>query len=461
MTNAIEPDRPNFGDRSSGDRSSGVADEARLPERVRAAIRAQEDRSEILIGWIQLAIVATFGTLYAVSPKTFAEGGAFEPVPWVLGAYLLFTLIRLAAARRVRLPGWLLVLSVLIDMALLMGLIWSFHLQYEQPPSFVLKAPALLYVFIFIALRALRFEARYVVLAGIVAAAGWAFVVGWVITANPGDTMITRDYVEYLTSNSILLGAEFDKIASILTVTTVLAFAIHRARRLMVRAIVEQTAARELSRFFAPEVAHHISSAEGAIRAGEGEARDAAILYTDMRGFTALARRMPAAEALALLAEYQARLVPVIQDHGGSVDKFLGDGILATFGAALPTDSYAADALRTVDALVGEIAAWREGRLAAGLAAPPVGLAVATGRVLFGAVGDESRLEYTVIGDPVNLAAKLEKHTKAEKVSALASREAVETALRQGYVPPVERLALAGRRIEGLVEPVDLIVLNE
>jgi adenylate cyclase len=359
-----------------------------------------------------------------------------------------------------RLPGWLLVLSVLIDMALLMGLIWSFHLQYDQPPSFVLKAPTLLYVFIFIALRALRFEARYVVLAGLVAAAGWAFVVGWVITANPQDTMITRDYVEYLTSNSILLGAEFDKIASILTVTAVLALAIHRARRLMVRAIVEQTAARELSRFFAPEVARHISSAAGAIRAGEGEARDAAILYSDMRGFTELARKMPASEALALLAEYQARLVPVIQDHGGSVDKFLGDGILATFGAALPTESYAADALRAVDALIAEIADWRAGRLGAGLPAPPVGLAVATGRVLFGAVGDESRLEYTVIGDPMNLAAKLEKHTKTEGVSALASRATVEAASRQGYAPPAERTVLAGRRIEGLLEPVDLVVLN-
>lgn len=436
-----------------------VAETARLPERVRAAIRAQEDRSEVLIGWIQLAIVTTFGALYAVSPKTFSESATFEPVPWVLGAYLLFTLARLVAARRGRLPGWFLILSVVTDMALLMGLIWSFHLQYEQPPSFVLKTPTLLYVFIFIALRALRFEARYVVLAGLVAAAGWALVVGWVITANPQDTMITRNYVEYLTSNSILLGAEFDKIASILTVTAVLALAIQRARRLMIRSIVEQTAARELSRFFAPDVARHIASAEGAIHAGEGEAREAAILYTDMRGFTALARRMPAAESLALLADYQARLVPVIQGHGGSVDKFLGDGILATFGAALPTESYAADAMRAVDALIEEIAAWREARLSAGLEAPPVGLAVATGRVLFGAVGDESRLEYTVIGDPVNLAAKLEKHTKAEGVAALASREAVEAALRQGYVPSAERVTLPGRRIEGLPEPVDLVVL--
>ncbi len=297
-------------------------------------------------------------------------------------------------------------------------------------------------------------------LAGLVEAAGWAFVVGWVVTANPEETMITRDYIEHLTSNSILLGAEFDKIATILTVTAVLALAIQRARRLMVRAIVEQTAARELRRFFAPEAARHISSAEGTISAGEGEARGAAILYTDMRGFTALARTMPASEALALLAEYQARLVPVIQANGGNVDKFLGDGILATFGAALPTETYTADALRAVDALIGEIADWRERRLAAGPPAPAVGLAVATGRVLFGAVGDESRLEYTVIGDPVNLAAKLKKHTKTERASGLASRAAVEAALRQGYMPPVDQACLAARRIEGLLEPVDLVVLN-
>ena len=81
-------------------------------------------------------------------------------MPYALAAYFGFTVLRLGLAYRGRLPGWLLSLSVVIDMALLMGLIWSFHLQYHQPPSFYLKAPTLLYVFIFIALRALRFEAR-------------------------------------------------------------------------------------------------------------------------------------------------------------------------------------------------------------------------------------------------------------------------------------------------------------
>lgn len=149
------------------------ADEAALPERVRAAIRAQQDRSEILIGWIQLSVVVLFGAFYALSPKTFDERVGFEPVPWALAFYLSFTVLRLVLAHRTRLPGWFLALSTVVDIALLLTLIWSFHIQYLQPPSFVLKAPTFVYLFIFIALRALRFEARYVLLAG-AAAALWA-----------------------------------------------------------------------------------------------------------------------------------------------------------------------------------------------------------------------------------------------------------------------------------------------
>jgi adenylate cyclase len=194
-----------------------------LPERVRQAISDQQDRSEILIGWFQLAVVVTFGTLYLISPKTFSAESPFAPVPWALSFYLGLTVV-----------------------------LWSFHLQYDQPASFYLKAPTLLYVFIFIALRALRFEARYVVLAGVVAALGWGLMILYVVTNDPGDMMITRDYVQYMTSNSILLGAEFDKIISILVVTAIIAVALQRAKGLLVRSVAEQTAAQELSRCATP-----------------------------------------------------------------------------------------------------------------------------------------------------------------------------------------------------------------
>jgi adenylate cyclase len=89
-------------------------------------------------------------------------------------------------------------------MALLMTTIWSFHIQYMQPPTFYLKAPTLLYVFIFIALRALRFEARYVILAGVTAAIGWLILVGFAAVQS-GDAAITRDYIHYMTHNALLL----------------------------------------------------------------------------------------------------------------------------------------------------------------------------------------------------------------------------------------------------------------
>ena len=435
------------------------SNESKLPERVQQAIRAQQDRSEILIGWFLLLVVVTFGVLYLITPKTFTEDAPFAPVPWALSIYFVLCVIRLLWAYSSRLPSWSLAISVVFDMSLLMVLIWSFHIQYGQPASFYLKAPTLMYVFIFIALRALRFEARFVLLAGIVAAIGWGIMITYVVMANPEDTMITRNYVEYLTSNSVLLGAEFDKIISILMVTAIIAVALSRAKGLLVRAVAEQTAAQELSRFFDPEIAQKIKASDQGILAGTGEMRDAAVVNLDMRGFTRLAEQAPPDQVMGLLAEYQARMVPVIQQHGGSIDKFMGDGILATFGAAVPTETYAADSLRAMDAVIDTARQWREERTAADKLAPEVNGSVATGRILFGAVGDETRLEYTVIGDAVNLSAKLEKANKDHRVRALADAATYELALRQGYQPPIEKQRLTACQVDGVNHPVDLVVL--
>jgi len=433
-----------------------------LAPRIRVAIAGQQDESERLIGWFQLAIVAIFGVLFAMAPKQLPLPLWDRAAAWVIAAYLLFTFLRLALSYRGRLPGWLLAMSVIADIGLLMFLIWSFHIEYGQPPSFSLKAPTLLYVFIFIALRALRFDARYVILAGATAAVGWALMIAYAATyavAADGGTAITRNYVTYLTSNSILLGAEFDKIISILVVTAVLAAVIVRARSLLIKSASEQAASGALARFFSPEVANRIRSSMHEIRAGEGQLRSAAILTTDVRGFTSLAMSMLPNEVISLLIEYQRRIVPIVQRHGGMIDKFIGDGILATFCGAEPSDAYAADALRAAQEIGTSTEAWAQERSARGESLIFVGTAVAAGRVIFGAIGDQSRLEFTVIGDAVNLAAKLEKHTKAERVRALTTDETYALALDQGFVPShaLERRPL--RRIEGLATPIDLVVL--
>ena len=434
-------------------------DASLVPQRVQDDIWRQQDRSEQIISFIQLAIVLIFGALFFIAPQPFEGEVGFELAPWALGLYLVFTVVRLIASYRVRLPGWFLTISVIADMALLMVLIWSFHVTYRQPPSFYLKAPTLLYVFIFIALRALRFDARYVLLAGGTANIGWAILMTYAAVLDTDGMSVTRDYVRYMTGNAILLGAEFDKIITIAVVTLVLAAAVVRARQSLVAAASEGTAKRDLSRFFDANVARQITSGDSQVVAGEGVYRNAAVLMLDIRGFTAMSNSQSAASLIRLLSDYQAHVVPVIQGQGGSIDKFLGDGVMATFGAAVPNDTYSADALRAVDEVLETMAAWNEERVAAGLTPVPVNAAVATGELIFGAVGDDRRLEYTVIGEPVNLAAKLEKHAKAERVRALVTDAAYQTALRQGYEPKSSHELRRDRDVAGVDRPVDLVVV--
>jgi adenylate cyclase len=158
------------------------------------------------------------------------------------------------------------------------------------------------------------------------------------------------------------------------------------------------------------------------------------------------------------LAEYQRRLVPLIRSHGGSIDKFLGDGILASFGAALPTNTYARDALLAVGELVAASDAWNAERRACGETPIEVVMAVAAGDIVFGAIGDSTRLELTIIGAPVNLAAKLEKHCRAENARALTTADAMALARRQGFDGAIVE-ARPARAVHGVEHPVDVIVL--
>jgi len=429
-----------------------------VPARVLAELDQREAKGERLIGWAQLFVVVFFASLYSIAPRaTGATGENF--VPGVLAAYFAFTVLRLALSYRFTLPEWFLLISIGVDVALLCGLIFSFHLQYNQPAAFYLKAPTLLYMFIFIAVRTLRFDPRFVLTTGIASAIGWFALVDYALLTDMGDMRITRDFVAYLTSNSILIGAEIDKMLTILGVTAILTIAQYRSREVLFDAIRSHAAAKDLELFFSPEVASSITGAEALPGAGRGETRSAAILFVDVRGFTTTAETMAPKAVIAILTRYHELALHQIEQHGGQVDKFLGDGILATFGAVQDSETYAADALRAAGAAIAAIdAAAADFRDLGWPRRFDVGASVACGAVTVGVVGARGRLEFTVIGNAVNLAAKLENANKVQKTRALTDGGTYALALAQGYAGAASPRRPA-QTIAGLTRPVDLVVL--
>jgi adenylate cyclase len=151
--------------------------------------------------------------------------------------------------------------------------------------------------------------------------------------------------------------------------------------------------------------------------------------------------------------------VPLIVAGGGSVDKFLGDGILVSFGAAVVTGRECADALETAAAIADTAKRWRDERARRNRPPLDIGVAIAAGDIIYGAVGHGERLEFTVIGDAVNLAAKLEKHAKVEQARVIAAKDVWERAVAQGYNGRSPRLSLMAS-VDGAGGAVDLAILD-
>lgn len=426
------------------------------PTRVQRAFEREQYRSELLVTAVQLLITAILAVLYVSAPPGFPLDAPIRVVPLGLTLFGLLTLVRLYLAVTGQLTRWMVGVTVVGEMALLMFVIWAYHLQYEQPAQFYLKSTEFVYVFILIALRALRLEPVWVALSGCTAASAWLLLLHYALVHSPGNA-VTWDYVTASRSFQIHYGSEFDKMLAILMVTAVLAFALSRARRFVLESVSGHQAVADLSLFFDDSVAHRITQSEVQVMPGHGDLRDAAILFLDLRGFTQASAMSGPSELIALLGEYQRLVVPIIKAHHGSVDKFMGDGILASFGAVTPDRHHAANVLRAVDAIFKVVDAWRTQRRESGKLAPDVGAGVANGPIVFGVIGDETRLEYTVIGDAVNLAAKLEKHNKTEGTRGLATRVAYETALVQGY-DSLRDIATC-RMVGGVAQSVDLAIL--
>ena len=206
---------------------------------------------------------------------------------------------------------------------------------------------------------------------------------------------------------------------------------------------------KELVRRFATsEVAQDLQQSGFALG---GRRVQATVMFSDIRSFTALVESQPPEETIELLNTYYTLMFDAINRHGGVVNQMIGDGLMAIFGAPLPLPDHSAAAVQAALEMVEMIELLNADRIAADKPAIRIGVGIATGEMVAGYTGTQQRATYTCIGDTVNLAARLEAHTKLAKRTILIDPA---TCMALGGRIPVEALGAASFR--GKAAPVDV-----
>ncbi|GMQ75276.1 MAG: hypothetical protein BMS9Abin01_0523 [Gammaproteobacteria bacterium] len=227
-----------------------------------------------------------------------------------------------------------------------------------------------------------------------------------------------------------------------------------RVRRPLAPSPAECKAEKDLSRFVPSEIARQVTSLEHRIEPGQCPVcavREATILFTDIEGFTAIGESLSPERLIATLNEYFSVIAAPVERHGGAINQFQGDAILATYNVLVEDPNHAANAVRT--AL--EIQKVLKGRTFGDGIPLKTRIGINSGVVVGGVVGAGDRLGYTVHGDEVNLAARLEQLNKDYGTGVIVSDSTCELAGRHRF--PFERLGVVP--VRGRQSPITIYTL--
>jgi adenylate cyclase len=377
---------------------------------------------------------------------------------YVLGAISIFIavgLIQYWCATWRNYAAWAAYLFIAIDAALLavfFTLPNPFIAEFT-PPAMAMRGSGFVWYFLLLMQAAFSFRPRLVLWCGacVVAARGGALL--WVANKPGVFTNIGLDTTDadsfmaaYFDPGFVFLGDRASELLAALMVAGGLAVVVARSHRFVESRALAERGRANLARYFSPNVVDELSSSEDLMHI----ARDyeVAVLFADIVGFTRLCESEPAATVIQLLRAYHGRLAEAVFQHNGTLDKYIGDGLMATFGTPRAGLHDATDALRCAAAIVATIEDWNVERTAHGMTPVRVAVGLHYGPVIVGDIGDERRLEFAVIGDSVNVASRIEQMTRVLDTPLAFSHDLYEAVVREadGGDELLERFTDAGPR---------------
>lgn len=363
-------------------------------------------------------------------------------VPWPRVAYFLaFVILFLASGlvaewmrRKTSRPALWTAAFIFFDACLLTYVLVAPNpfSDLDWPMQVTLRFYNHLYLFLFLIFSGLSYSPVMVLWTGCSIAATWSAAVFYIYSLPDtltGSVQAVDPLKEFLDPYFVNTTAWYNQVALLLIGSMIIAAGVWRARRLVRQQVAAEEARGNLSRYFSPNVVEQLSAAPGDLDVARSQ--NVAILFVDVIGFTKMSEDLPPDRMIAQVREFHGRMVEQVFQHGGTVDKFMGDCVMATFGTPVSGPSDATNALRCSLAILDEVREWNASRRAAGLNDVGVGLGLHYGEVVVGNVGAERRLEFTVMGDPVNVTSRLERLTRDHGTPIIASDDLIEQVRRE------------------------------
>ncbi len=263
-----------------------------------------------------------------------------------------------------------------------------------------------------------------------------------------------------LDPNSVNFPERVKEVVLFLIIASILALAGWRSRNLLIRHAAVERERANLVRYFSPNVVEELSQNDEPLK--QIRTQDVAVLFVDIVGFTALADATAPERVIATLRGFHARMEAEIFRHHGTLDKYLGDGLMATFGTPTTSPNDAGNALRCARAMITALGEWNAERAARGETPIRAGLGLHYGPVVLGDIGGNC-LEFAVIGSSVNIASRLEALTRDLNVALIASDALVTQAQGEAERQDADFTGLEQQRtpqaIRGVAQAIDIWTL--